>query len=39
MVGDPADLGQAVAFLCSQQARHITGVAMQIDGGTYAALL
>ena len=39
VVGDPADLGQAVAFLCSQQARHITGVAMQIDGGTYAALL
>lgn len=39
VVGDPADFGQVVAFLCSQQARHVTGVAMQIDGGTYAALL
>jgi 3-oxoacyl-[acyl-carrier protein] reductase len=38
-VGDPGDFGQVVAFLCSQQANHITGVAMQIDGGTYAALL
>ena len=39
VVGEPADFGQVVAFLCSQQARHVTGVAMQIDGGTYAALL
>ncbi len=39
VVGDPADFGQVVAFLSSEQARHITGVAMQIDGGTYAALL
>jgi 3-oxoacyl-[acyl-carrier protein] reductase len=39
VVGDPADFGQVVAFLCSQQARHVTGVALQIDGGTYAALL
>jgi len=39
VVGDPDDFGQVVAFLCSEQARHVTGVALQIDGGTYAALL
>jgi 3-oxoacyl-[acyl-carrier protein] reductase len=39
VVGDPADFGQVVAFLCSQQAQHVTGVALQIDGGTYPALL
>ena len=39
VVGDPDDFGQVVAFLCSAQARHVTGVALQIDGGSYAALL
>ncbi len=38
-IGDPADFGQIVAFLCSEQAKFVTGVALQIDGGTYAALL
>jgi 3-oxoacyl-[acyl-carrier protein] reductase len=38
-VGDPADFGQAVAFLCSEQARFITGVALPIDGGQDAALI
>ncbi len=38
-VGDPGDFGQVVAFLCSEQAKYLTGVALQIDGGTYAALL
>ena len=38
-VGDPGDFGQVVAFLCSDQAKFLTGVALQIDGGTYAALL
>jgi len=38
-LGRPADLGAAVAFLCSQQARYITGVGLPVDGGVYQALL
>ena len=38
-VGDPADFGQIVAFLCSQQARFATGVGFHVDGATYAGLL
>ena len=33
MIGDADDFGQAVAFLCSQQARFITGAALLVDGG------
>ncbi len=39
VVGDPADFGQVVAFLCSQQARFITGAHVPVDGGAYAGLL
>ena len=38
-LGDPADFGAAVAFLCSQQARFITGESLLIDGGAYAGLV
>ncbi|MFB4316729.1 SDR family oxidoreductase [Actinomadura sp. 21ATH] len=38
-VGDPADFGACVAFLCSAQAGFVTGAALQVDGGEYAALL
>jgi 3-oxoacyl-[acyl-carrier protein] reductase len=38
-VGDPADFGAFVAFLCSEQARFVTGTATPVDGGAYAALL
>ena len=38
-IGDPADFGQVVAFLCSEQARFITGVALTVDGGQDAALI
>lgn len=38
VVGDPGDFGQVVAFLCSQQARFITGAAVPVDGGAYAGL-
>ena len=37
-LGDPADFGQTVAFLCSEQARFITGAQLNIDGGDYAGL-
>jgi NAD(P)-dependent dehydrogenase (short-subunit alcohol dehydrogenase family) len=32
-VGQPEDVAAAVAFLASDQARHITGAALLIDGG------
>jgi 3-oxoacyl-[acyl-carrier protein] reductase len=38
-IGDPADFGRVAAFLCSQAATFVTGVALQVDGGAYAALL
>lgn len=39
VVGDPADFGRVVAFLCSESARFITGVHVPVDGGSYAGLL
>jgi 3-oxoacyl-[acyl-carrier protein] reductase len=39
VVGDPADFGAIGAFLCSDQAKYMTGVALPVDGGAYAALL
>jgi len=38
-MGDAADFGAVVAFLCSEQARFTTGVQLHVDGGTYAGLL
>lgn len=38
-IGRPADFGATVAFLCSDQARFITGANVQVDGGAYAGLL
>lgn len=38
-IGDPADFGAVVAFLCSEQARFVTGAHVQVDGGAYAGLL
>lgn len=38
-MGDPADFGKVVAFLCSQAAAFITGSAVVVDGGAVAGLL
>ena len=38
-MGDPGDFGAVVAFLCSQQARFVTGENVLVDGGAYAGLL
>jgi 3-oxoacyl-[acyl-carrier protein] reductase len=38
-LGDPADFGNVVAFLCSEQAGFISGVALGVDGATVAGLL
>jgi 3-oxoacyl-[acyl-carrier protein] reductase len=37
-VGDALDFGRLVAFLCSAHARFITGVAVPVDGGSFAGL-
>ena len=37
--GDPGDFGRVAAFLCSEHARFVTGVALQVDGGAYLGLL
>ncbi len=37
-VGDPDDFGAIVAFLCSDQAKFITGSAIPIEGGAVSAL-
>jgi 3-oxoacyl-[acyl-carrier protein] reductase len=37
-VGDPADFGAVVAFLCSAQARFVTGAALPVDGGASRGL-
>jgi len=39
VVGDPNDFGEVVAFLCSEQAKFITGVQLHVDGGAYGGLL
>jgi 3-oxoacyl-[acyl-carrier protein] reductase len=37
-MGDPADFGRVVAFLCGEPARFTTGVQLHVDGGDYAGL-
>jgi 3-oxoacyl-[acyl-carrier protein] reductase len=38
-MGDPGDFGRIVAFLCSEPAKFVTGVALQVDGGATVGLL
>lgn len=37
-LGDPDDFGAVVAFMCSEQAKFITGAHLPVDGGVYAGL-
>jgi 3-oxoacyl-[acyl-carrier protein] reductase len=37
-MGDPADFGQVVAFVCSRQAAFVNGAAIVVDGGATLAL-
>jgi 3-oxoacyl-[acyl-carrier protein] reductase len=38
-IGDPADFGKVVAFLCSEPAKFISGVAVNVDGAAVTGLL
>ena len=38
-MGDAADFGAIVAFLCSEHAKFTTGLQLHVDGGAYTALL
>lgn len=38
-VGQPADLGEAVAFLCSERSSYINGTALPVDGGKLRSTL
>ena len=38
-MGDPADFGRVVAFLCSEPARFLSGAALQVDGARTVGLL
>ena len=35
-VGEPEDIASAAAFLCSDEARFITGAVLTVDGGESA---
>jgi 3-oxoacyl-[acyl-carrier protein] reductase len=37
-LGDPADFGRIAAFLCSDSAKYVTGVALPVDGGALKGL-
>jgi 3-oxoacyl-[acyl-carrier protein] reductase len=37
-IGDPADFGRVVAFLCSEPAHYVNGAALLVDGGKYPGL-
>ena len=37
-IGHPDDFGSIVTFLCSDQAKYITGVQLNVDGGSFAGL-
>jgi NAD(P)-dependent dehydrogenase (short-subunit alcohol dehydrogenase family) len=38
-IGQPEELGEAVAFLCSERASYLNGVALPVDGGASASNL
>jgi len=35
-IGQPEEVGEAVAWLCSERASYMTGLPMPVDGGSMA---
>jgi A-factor type gamma-butyrolactone 1'-reductase (1S-forming) len=35
-LGEPEEIGEAVAWLCSERASYVTGLPMPVDGGFMA---
>jgi NAD(P)-dependent dehydrogenase (short-subunit alcohol dehydrogenase family) len=35
-LGKPGEIAEAVAWLCSDRASFVTGLAMSVDGGSFA---
>ena len=38
VLGQASDFGAIVAFVCSDQAKYVTGLQLHVDGGSYAGL-
>jgi 3-oxoacyl-[acyl-carrier protein] reductase len=38
-IGDAADFGKVVAFMCGEPAKFVTGTNLQVDGGAYGGLI
>jgi len=38
VLGEPADFGRVVTFLCSEPARYVNGAALLVDGGRFPGL-
>ncbi len=38
-LGDPSELGDACAYLCSAQAAYLSGQSLSLDGGTYPGVM
>ena len=39
MIGDASDFGSIAAFMCSEQARFMTGAHVNVDGGAFSGLM
>jgi 3-oxoacyl-[acyl-carrier protein] reductase len=39
MIGDAGDFGSIAAFMCSEQARFMTGTHVNVDGGAFSGLM